>query len=156
MFFAATLGYSQSKLDLKEIMKGQEFTGYWPEAPQWSLDGSCLYFRWNKDGKEDSEPFQYVLKTKQLEAMDEVQWKSIIPFDASQISFPTQLSVVQQSMVLTDRKTMKSQIHGVNGPENHEISDTPTNRPFSVRCREDFSNTSHGSYGRRFLPHEFQ
>ena len=110
MFFAATLGYSQSKLDLKEIMKGQEFTGYWPEAPQWSLDGSCLYFRWNKDGKEDSEPFQYVLKTKQLEAMDEVQWKSIIPFDVSQISFPTQLSVVQQSMVLTDRKTMKSQI----------------------------------------------
>lgn len=109
-FLATTLAYSQSKLDLKEIMKGQEFTGYWPEAPQWSLDGSCLYFRWNKDGKEDAEPFQYVLKTKQLEAMSEVQWKSIIPFDAAQVSFPTQLSLVQQSLVLTDRKTMKSQI----------------------------------------------
>lgn len=108
-FLATTLVYSQSKLDLKEIMKGQEFTGYWPEAPQWSLDGSCLYFRWNKDGKEEAEPFQYVLKTKQLEAMSEVQWKSIIPFDAAQVSFPTQLSLVQQSLVLTDRKTMKSQ-----------------------------------------------
>ncbi|MFM7387838.1 MAG: hypothetical protein ACKO5L_06730, partial [Bacteroidota bacterium] len=106
IFLATTLGYSQSKLDLKEIMKGQEFTGYWPEAPQWSLDGSCLYFRWNKDGKEDAEPFQYVLKTKQLEPMSEVQWKSIIPFDAAQVSFPTQLSLVQQSLVLTDRKTM--------------------------------------------------
>lgn len=99
---------AQQALNLKEIMKGQEFTGYWPEAPQWNLDGSVLYFRWNKDGKDESEPYRYVIKTATLEEISEVEMKELIPFDQGQVAFPNQLSIIQNSIVLTDRKTQNS------------------------------------------------
>ena len=38
LLFTAFIGYSQS-LKLEEIMKGNDFIGWQPENPRWSLDG---------------------------------------------------------------------------------------------------------------------
>lgn len=35
------------KLQLEEIMKGDEFIGFQPEDARWSLDGKKIYFEWN-------------------------------------------------------------------------------------------------------------
>jgi dipeptidyl aminopeptidase/acylaminoacyl peptidase len=134
LFFATSLGFSQSTLNLKEIMKGQDFTGYWPEAPQWSFDGSSLYFRWNKDGKEDAEAYQYLVKTQELKPISEVQWKTIIPFDPSQAPFSNQLSLVQESLVLTSRKTAKSL---VLLQTDHYLSDLVRFSPTEATVRMD-------------------
>ena len=99
---------AQQALELKEIMKGQDFTGYWPSSPQWNLDGSAIYFRWNKDGKGESEPYLYRLKYAELKEVSEAAFKEMIPFDPQQKEFSNQLTLVQQSLVLTDRKSMKS------------------------------------------------
>ena len=106
--FLHGLLFAQPALDLKEIMKGQDFTGYWPEAPQWNLEGSAVYFRWNKDGKAESEPYKYTIKTGALDSISELEMAELIPFDPAQVVFPNQLSLVQHSLVLTDRKTLKS------------------------------------------------
>lgn len=106
--FLNGLLYAQPALDLKEIMKGQDFTGYWPEAPQWNLDGSAVYFRWNKDGKGKSEPYKYTIKTGALDTISEVEMDDLVLFDQTQVVFPNQLSLIQNSLVLTDRKTLKS------------------------------------------------
>lgn len=106
--FLHGLLFAQPALDLKEIMKGQDFTGYWPEAPQWNLEGSAVYFRWNKDGKAESEPYKYTIKTGALDSISELEMAELIPFDPAQAVFPNQLSLVQHSLVLTDRKTLKS------------------------------------------------
>ena len=89
-------------------MKGQDYTGYWPESPQWSFDGTSIYFRWNNDGKDESEPYRYVIKTAALEQISALEMAELIPFDPSQVAFPNQLSLIQNSLVLTDRKTLKS------------------------------------------------
>lgn len=102
--------YAQEELTLKDIMQGQDFTGYWPEAPQWNIDGSALYFFWNKDGKKEAEPYKYVLKTKELKEISVLEMRDFIPLDRTQLLFNNQVSLVQQSLVLTDRKTMQSMI----------------------------------------------
>jgi len=99
---------AQPNLDLKEIMKGQDFTGYWPEAPQWNLDGSAVYFKWNKDGKGKSEPYKFSIKTGALDSISAVEMNDLILFDQTQVVFPNQLSIIQNSLVVTDRKTLKS------------------------------------------------
>ena len=106
--FLNGLLFAQPALDLKEIMKGQDFTGYWPEAPQWNLDGSAVYFRWNKDGKDKSEPYKYTIKTGVLDSISELEMDDLVLFDQTQVVFPSQLSLIQNSIVLTDRKTLKS------------------------------------------------
>lgn len=37
----------QAQLQLDQIMKGPGFVGAWPEAPEWSVDGSTIYY-WKK------------------------------------------------------------------------------------------------------------
>ena len=99
---------AQPTLDLKEIMKGQDFTGYWPEAPQWNFDGSSVYFNWNKDGKGKSEPYKYTIKTGALDSITAVEMKDLVLFDPSQAVYPNQVSLIQNSLVLTNRKTLMS------------------------------------------------
>lgn len=110
LIFCYTSLQAQKPLDLKEIMNGQDFTGYWPNAPQWDFQGKTLYFRWNKDGIGESEPYRYDLKTQALNAISEAAFKEVIPFDPNQRSFTNQLTYLEQSLVLTDRKTFKSTV----------------------------------------------
>ncbi len=42
------LSFAQSStLKLEQIMKGEEFIGYYPENPVWGFDNETLYFDWN-------------------------------------------------------------------------------------------------------------
>ena len=137
---------AQQALELKEIMKGQDFTGYWPSSPQWNLDGSAIYFRWNKDAKEESEPYLYRLKSAELKEVSEAAFKEMIPFDPQQKEFSNQLTLVQQSLVLTDRKSMKSTLLLQT---DHFISDVYrlSENEASLRMDGDFYRISFNASG---------
>ena len=43
----ATFFVQAQQLALEEIMKGNDFIGWQPENPRWSLDGQKVFFEWN-------------------------------------------------------------------------------------------------------------
>ena len=51
----------QSELTIREIMQGQDFTGYWPEDAWWSEDGKTIYFDWNPEKNPGDSLYKYVL-----------------------------------------------------------------------------------------------
>jgi len=66
-FFGTFAGNAQ--IDLKEIMKGNDFIGYSPENVQWSVDGKQIYFQWNPQMQLRTTPHSYSLATKKIEAV---------------------------------------------------------------------------------------
>ncbi len=61
-FYAALFGQNKSVLKLEDIMKGQEFVGYWPEDVHWSYDSKLIYFRWNPEEELVSKWYAYSLE----------------------------------------------------------------------------------------------
>jgi dipeptidyl aminopeptidase/acylaminoacyl peptidase len=51
--------YSQ-KIDLKEIMKGEEFIGFQPKYQFWSHDSKSVFFDWKKEGDFDFRTYQHL------------------------------------------------------------------------------------------------
>ena len=54
--FIFTAGRAQ--LSIEQIMKGKDFTGYWPENVKWSEDGKFVYFDWNPDKDAESSLYK--------------------------------------------------------------------------------------------------
>jgi dipeptidyl aminopeptidase/acylaminoacyl peptidase len=54
------------QIDLKEIMKGNDFIGYSPEEIRWSVDGKEIYFQWNPKMQLKTTPHSYSLATKKI------------------------------------------------------------------------------------------
>lgn len=55
----AAASHAQSALTIREIMKGQEFTGYWPERARWSEDSKTVYFDWNPEMNAGDSLYKY-------------------------------------------------------------------------------------------------
>src|SRR5690606_32505008 len=54
----------------KEIMQGDDFVGYLPSNPQWSMDNETLYFDWNPDGAYSDSLYAYQLKKSKIQKSD--------------------------------------------------------------------------------------
>jgi len=90
ILFTITNLYAQ--LDLKTIMKGQDFIGYWPEYPFWSADGNKVLFSWRDPNTITPTPqniqFEYDIKSKKVQALDP---NTFIPYyDPKQQNHPNQ------------------------------------------------------------------
>ena len=59
LFLVYKFNFLIAQLDLKEIMKGNEFVGYLPENQRWSFDGSKIYFDANEDMQPGYSVYQY-------------------------------------------------------------------------------------------------
>jgi len=57
---------SAQQIDLKEIMKGNDFIGYSPEEIRWSADGKEIYFQWNPKMQLKTTPHSYSTSTKKI------------------------------------------------------------------------------------------
>ena len=57
---------SLAQLELKEIMKGNEFIGFQPENPQWSANGQSIYFDWNPENEAGMSTYQFNTKTEKI------------------------------------------------------------------------------------------
>ena len=56
-----------SSLELREIMKGDEFVGHLPQSAHWSLTGEHILFDWNPESAPGNTTYAYDLKTKTTE-----------------------------------------------------------------------------------------
>lgn len=56
----------KSSLQIAEIMKGEEFTGYSPQDHSWSMTGNRIYFDWNPNGELARTKHFYDLTTKKI------------------------------------------------------------------------------------------
>ncbi len=63
--FSPALAQSGS-LKLERIMDGEHFTGYWPENPAWSADGSVIYFDWNPGMEPERTRFAFNIADEQV------------------------------------------------------------------------------------------
>jgi len=80
IFIAPQLLFSQRSLTIERIMRGDGFTGYSPENPQWSTTGNDLYFTWKRN--PDSLPDYYVVnpESKTLQKLSLAERKNLPPF----------------------------------------------------------------------------
>lgn len=57
-------------IDLKEIMKGDRFTGVSPDNLQWSINSSEIYFSWNPEMEIGNSDYSYNLSSKKTDKLD--------------------------------------------------------------------------------------
>ncbi len=70
---------SAQSLDLFEIMKGEDFTGYWPEDIYWGPWSQTIYFRWNPDKDKSMHWYSYSLKTHKIHKLSDKELKKTVP-----------------------------------------------------------------------------
>ena len=77
IFLIPFLSFSQ-ELNLKEIMKGQDFTGYWPSNPEWSPDSKSIIFTWKQEGDSSLGKYRYFIENNQIEHLVDSEY-SFLP-----------------------------------------------------------------------------
>lgn len=83
IFIVPQVLFSQGSLTIEKIMRGDEFTGYSPENPQWSAVGNKLYFTWKRN--PDSLPYYYVVdpEKKIPQKLSLAERKNLPPFSGT-------------------------------------------------------------------------
>ena len=59
LIFATSILSGQSSLELRELMKGNDFVGHLPGSPNWSDDGKAVYFNWNPEMEMNSSLYSF-------------------------------------------------------------------------------------------------
>lgn len=99
-----------SSLDLKEIMKGKDFIGYWPESQNWHVDGETILFRWNPDKEVGTSWYSYSTKTKKTKKVDLANENGLVFYDETQRNYTRQYYSQQGDLRYYDKKTKKFQV----------------------------------------------
>ena len=100
---------NHSSLNLKEIMKGNEFIGNQPENIRWSVDGKTIYFDWNPNNDPASSVYGYIpgLKGQKPFKADPA---SVYEFDPEQAEFGVQYSAVDGALVAVSKSDSKVKV----------------------------------------------
>ncbi len=61
---------NNSSLELREIMKGDDFIGHQPSNIRWNQDGSKILFNWNPENNPGDLEYYYNLQSKQTVKVD--------------------------------------------------------------------------------------
>lgn len=69
---------NKSSLELKEIMKGDEFIGHQPENISWSIDGKQIYFDWNPENNPLNSSYFFDLKNRNISRFDTTNYSNRI------------------------------------------------------------------------------
>lgn len=101
---------NKSSLELKEIMKGNEFIGHQPENIRWNVSGTEITFNWNPDNETGSSFFKVNPLSKDRKIVKIPSDDLSIAYDRSQHSFDIQYSVIDGCLVAYNKKTLKSEL----------------------------------------------
>jgi dipeptidyl aminopeptidase/acylaminoacyl peptidase len=89
IFFYSSLLFAQS-LQLKEIMKGKDFIGYWPENQAWHVSGEHILFDWQQASDPESKRYAYVLETQKMHVLGQQKRYDYVEYDLDQAEFSHQ------------------------------------------------------------------
>ncbi|HYW94798.1 MAG TPA: hypothetical protein VE870_04370, partial [Bacteroidales bacterium] len=70
---------NNSSLTLENIMKGEEWTGTWPENVRWSVDGKQVLFTWNPDNKLLLSTYGWSRENHTIHRLTPSELKTIVP-----------------------------------------------------------------------------
>lgn len=62
-----------SSLSIAQIMQGEQFVGYAPTSPRWSVDGKTIYFNWNPEMDTIRRLYKYSEEGIQKVSSEELQ-----------------------------------------------------------------------------------
>lgn len=78
------------ELDLKEIMKGKDFIGYWPENHAWHVNGQSILFDWQQVGELADKRHAYDIAKKKTRVLGPQNRFDYITYDYDQRQFDDQ------------------------------------------------------------------
>jgi hypothetical protein len=96
---------SKAQLDLKEIMKGEDFVGHLPENQRWSIDGKHIYFDWNNSFELGNSTFEFDGLSKLVTKISPENENRAISFDKNQASFISQIISSDGALIEIDKKS---------------------------------------------------
>jgi dipeptidyl aminopeptidase/acylaminoacyl peptidase len=98
-----------AQLDLKEIMKGNDFVGYLPEYPRWSFNSTQIYFDANENKEFGYSTYKFDLVTKDKKKLTgkNKPESEVFTFDYNQRDCANQFIISGTSLVRLDKKTSK-------------------------------------------------
>ena len=101
-----------AQLELKEIMKGNDFVGYLPENHGWNYNGTKIMFEANEEKAPGYCMYQFDLKTKQKSKLiGKASAESrIMRFDESQTKHDKQFFILDDHFGKLDKKTGNYQV----------------------------------------------
>ena len=101
-----------AQLELKEIMKGNDFVGYLPENHGWNYNGTKIMFEANEEKAPGYCMYQFDLKTKQKSKLigKESAESRIMRFDESQTKYDKQFFILDDHFGKLDKKTGNYQV----------------------------------------------
>jgi len=98
---------NKSPLDIKEIMKGRDFIGYWPENVAWHIGGQSILFDWNPENELEMSRYSYSLASKNITKLDENIVAEGVEIDMGQLNYATQF-FIQEGNLWSYNKANKS------------------------------------------------
>lgn len=104
--------FLNAQLDLKEIMKGNDFVGYLPEYQRWNYDGTKFYFQANEEKLPGYSTYQFDLLKKEKKKLigKESAESGILEYDYTQRTYADQFSIYGNTLVKLNRKTGEYQL----------------------------------------------
>ncbi len=96
---------NRSSLDLKEIMKGNEFVGHQPENIQWDISGKKIIFQWNPQNEPGNSTYTLEPLQKDAKAVKVKGAQIPVAYDRTQHKFEKQYSVLEGCLVSVNKKT---------------------------------------------------
>lgn len=88
-FFCFSFCSFSQEIDLKEIMKGEEFIGHLPDNIEWSQDGRTILFDWNRENNPGSSKYGYSLNTGKVELLSPTFYSKNCGYDKDQHGMDT-------------------------------------------------------------------
>jgi len=68
-----------STLSIDQIMKGEDFVGYWPRDISWSEDSKTIYFDWNPEQDTLSNTYSVDINTNEIHKLNTTALKNQVP-----------------------------------------------------------------------------
>ena len=101
-----------AQLDLKEIIKGNDFVGYLPENQRWNYDGTKIFFQANEEKLPSYSTYQFDLLKKEKKKLigKESAESGILEYDYTQRTYANQFSIYGNTLVKLNKKTGEYQL----------------------------------------------
>jgi acetyl esterase/lipase len=101
---------NKSSLELKEIMKGNEFIGHQPEGIRWNINGTDIEFNWNPENDPGNSIYKVNPLSKEKKIEKQASPYLSISYDRTQHQFDTQYSVVEGHLIAYNKKENKTAV----------------------------------------------
>ena len=105
-----SIGFSHGQLELKEIMKGNDFIGHQPDFLRWSADGTTVLFDWQKSPETSEKTYGYKLSTQKINEANNNRENYKPEHDYNQSQYNKAYEVIEGDLYAFDKQLNELQL----------------------------------------------